>query len=242
MRKILLLLFVILLLTGCSSNAKSVDVIINESIQRNLNIPAVKYRNNSKDLYEYYLPLYVGKVQSTQTSNIFKHSGYEIVMNLDVSAVISNLFYVNDQEKYKKNENAIYHNNGTYLDVEQNKINYALHLFVDDEEKYYVQLNTNYFDFYSNVDLQHIDDTIDTMFTIAKSARVKANEIVSVYSSKPKPKLEVKKDELFDVYISENGHLDELITDDDFNGENDDWNTENFDINEDYGSGDVYGN
>ena len=234
--KAILILVLSLILTGCSSNNGSVDVMVNDAIERNLSTSAVKYSNNSKELYAYYLPVNIGKVKSTPTSNIFKQSNYEIVMNLDVSAVISNLFYEINEEKYLNKSNCLFYNGGTFKDARNNKLNYAIFVY-QDGDGYYVEFNSNYFDFYSKVHYDFIDDVIDTMFTIAKSAKINVNEIVSAYSSRPKPKLEVEKEDIYDVYISEEGPLEELLGDSEYNGEDGDWNIEYFDLNGDFGSG-----
>lgn len=125
MKKILLPLFIILLLTGCSKIDKNTneykDIVNSILISDNKNV------NTASEGYKYYIPIGVGLVYDGEFNKKFKVNDTELFLYVDVVSYYYkyNLNYVNDGY-------GVYYfsrlNDNGYISIVENTDNYYLNI------------------------------------------------------------------------------------------------------------------
>lgn len=190
-------------------------------------------QNNHKDLFSYYLPFNVGKKETTDVSSILSIEGYDVVMNLNVSAVITDKYYststYNTSESLGTVElsNTIFSNSGFYKDYEKKEQKYSYYITKATDDSYLVLLKTKYFTYLTNVPLELLPLVTDQLFAIARSTRINAEKIVTVYSKKEQIKFEQKIVQIYQEQVPVNGALSEMIYGN--NSDDTDWNVDELD-------------
>ncbi len=201
----------ILMLCGCSANPATLDTALTQKINKVIQQPALCIADNHKTLFSYYAEPSVGRMESTMTSNVFLVDGIEVVMNLDISTVINSKYYPDVLMNPKANGDEIVFISGLLDACDGNQYDYAVSVYLLNNGKFYVDVQTHYVNFYSTVDYVMIDDVVVSMLKIARSVEVNESEIISYYSSKPTDEHQREKIDLFQQEIAENGRLDELL-------------------------------
>lgn len=122
MKKILLPLFIILLLTGCSkidnSTKEYKDVVNSILINNNRNV------NTASFGYKYYIPIGVNLVYDSNLNKKFKIKDTKIVLYVDIIS-----YYYKNKLNYEENNKNIYYYsklNDGYISIEKNEKDYYL--------------------------------------------------------------------------------------------------------------------
>ena len=205
------MLLAVLMLCGCSANYADFETAMNQKIEKVIQQPALCIADNHKTLFSYYTEPSIGRMDSTMTSNVFLIDNVEVVMNLDISTVMNTKYYSDVVTSSKANGNEIYFFTGMLSSCDGNEYEYSVSVYLLNNGKYYVDVQTHYVNFYSAMDYVMIDDVVVQMLKIARSVEVNELEIISYYSSKPADEHQREKVDLFQQEIAENGRLDELI-------------------------------
>ena len=201
----------ILMLCGCSANPAGLQTALSQKINQVIQQPALCIADNHKTLFSYYAEPSVGRMESTMTSNVFLIDNVEVVMNLDISTVINTKYYPDVLTHPKANGDEIVFISGLLGTCDGNDYEYSVSVYLLNNGKYYVDVQTHYVNFYSAVDYVMIDDVVVQMLKIARSVEVNEFEIINYYSSKPTDEHEREKVDLFQQEIAESGRLDELL-------------------------------
>ena len=201
----------ILMLCGCSANPADLQTTLHQKIDRVIQQPALCIADNHKTLFSYYAEPSVGRMESTMTSNVFLIDHVEVVMNLDISTVMNSKYYPDALTHHKANGDEIVFISGMLGGCDGNEHEYSVSVYLLNNGKYYVDVQTHYVNFYSAMDYVMIDDVVAQMLKIARSVEVNELEIISYYSSKPADEHQREKVDLFQQEIAESGRLDELL-------------------------------
>ncbi len=210
MKKIISLVAILMLLCGCSID-DDFDVQFIAELEQLASEPIANLANNNKPLYRYYISPEVGRRYSSMTSSVFVYRDEEFIMNLDIATII-NSEYQNDEIEIDTSE-SILTSEGQYLHFSQESYGYSLLVFETSDNKYFVELNTEFVDFYAHCEYTSIDDLVLEMMKIAKTVSIEEEEIVAVYSSKTVIEAQKEQVELFDIIIPEAGRIEELLGD-----------------------------
>lgn len=210
MKKIVIFI-IFLLLTGCTNNANRDldDAFINENIDLNVR------PNNSLTYYRYYLPSDVFEQDYEENTVLLKYENSNIVMNLNVASIINSEFYEEyalKDEGFFDDYKLSYEHFGTYLDIDNNLIDYFYRVY-EYEDDCLVHLMSKNMNFYASTIKDNLYDLTSKLLIIAKTCEVNNVDVISAYSSKSVIDYQKKQINLFDLVLPVNGKLDELILD-----------------------------
>lgn len=156
MKKILLLLTLLILLTGCTKvNNDNIDQIIKE-VQNNSH----KSKNTYRSGYKYYLPSNMNVVKSTFMNEIITQNKIDYYMYVDLVS-----YYNKVENKYTKKENAYLSKdistkeNIGYLEINQKN------------NKYLIEIMYNYAKIEVIVEEEQISDAITNSLIILSSIK-----------------------------------------------------------------------
>ena len=242
----LIVLLILPICYGCSINAVNEDTIADKlkiAAQEAFSQPAADYQNMSKELYQYYLPISIGKRESTPYSTVLICDNYEVLMSLNASSVIIDKYYTSkvsvdnityDIALYSEILNGTY-SDGTSMNISVNVLNF--------NDSYYLLVKAHYFSFLTNCPLTEMPTIIKDIIMIARSAKVDQVAILVAYSKKENINYQQETMTIFSQAIPENGTLAEMLDnyfpDYDFSADSQNNNTQDDNqITDDYTNGD----
>jgi len=130
MKKIMLLIGITLLLTGCVNvKNSSFDQIINNALKNN-----VELKNKSENGYTYYLPAGIKLVENDQSNLFFETEKYRMYMYVDLISYNHKI-----KETYKENTVSYYSTN-----IQKGEKYGYLEINLLDTQKYLVEIMYNY--------------------------------------------------------------------------------------------------
>lgn len=162
MKKIFILLIIsLLLITGCTVhnlNSKSIDEIINYTIESN---EGKKLKNNSFDGYSYYIPRELSFINKNDYNSILKdtNNNYYYIY----TDVIS--YYHKIEEKYKV-DNEVY-----YSKAINNKKKFGYFEINEYEDTYYIEAMYNYTKIESIVKKDNLNDAVTNICVILSTVK-----------------------------------------------------------------------
>ena len=186
MKKSIILLSLVLLLTGCINiNKSSYETIINEVLTSK-----VKVYNQYRDGYKYYLPhgLYVST--SKEYNEVIKSDRYNYYLYIDAISYLSNV-----KNKYKENNTSNYSlliNSGEksgYLEINEEK------------DKYLVEIMYNYAKIEVIVEEKDIKKALSNAIIILSSIRYNDSVLNSITGED----ILNYNDEAIDIFNSKSG-------------------------------------
>jgi len=208
-------IILVLFLTGCTVSANSMVQQVEKTLLRSVDSPAPPNFNQLTPLYRYYLPNHMGKRESNRVSTILLSDGVEIVMNLDIAAVVMYRFYRNELTNGLRPYTEVNRNwidtRGTFRHATGEVISYRVTVWEFDLSIHVVTLQTNYFVFTAITPLAKIDAVLADMISIAKSAVTDRNEIISLYSNKQIINYQQQVVELFEQIAPDSGRIIDMI-------------------------------
>ncbi len=209
MKKILLLICMTLMLTGCSAGAslKALEADLQALATAEIKMSA----DNNKSLYRYYSSPDVGRRVSTQTANVFTYRNDEFIMNLDIATIINEEFYDSvDTFRFNVDESML-SISGPYTNTANEEFEFSFQVYDFNESKYLIYMETQYVNFYSYCEYTNIAPMALEMMKIAKTVEVEKETIITLYSSKPTTEYVREQVDLFEETIADNGRIEELL-------------------------------
>ena len=128
-RKLLSLLMILVVLAGCSDiSVSSLNAQLRQAVQKAAEVQLSATNNIQKNLYTFYLPPHIGRVQSTETASILRVSNINLLMNLDVIDVIADTYYESENvfKKLVAQTQSQVSFEGTLTSVQQKPISYKV--------------------------------------------------------------------------------------------------------------------
>ena len=165
MKKILLLLLTLFLVTGCESANNTVNKIDVDKIFNTFLSKDTKLVNTSSNGYKYYLPSGVRLIESNNYNDKLFYNGYYYYLFIDTVS-----YYYNTSPEYNINSSLFYSNilsyNGKtgYAEIEEN------------DGLYRIKIYYNYASIETYVDYGNIKQTITNMCYILNS--IKFNDVI----------------------------------------------------------------
>ena len=210
MKKFLVLLLLVCLI-GCNKEPSSLDLRVDEAINR-----ALEEKNHIakyKDKYlSYYVDPSIGRIEASSTSHVFDLDGNKFVMNLDVSNVINESLF-----ELKENNidiESFITRSGVYTNYEGVEEPYTIDVYRN-EGVYLLLFNTNYLNFYSYTNEINCPLLVEEMMSIAKSVVINKKTVINDFNIKEIITYQPSYLDLFEEKIPENGSVEELIKEDD---------------------------
>ncbi|MDR1794302.1 MAG: hypothetical protein LBR25_02805 [Erysipelotrichaceae bacterium] len=228
MIKILIAGLLLSILTGCGVNEDNLKTVLDQTIQSALAVAAYPSQNQHKSFYSYYLPLNVGKKESTETSVVLEVENNMVLMTLNVSAVVANRYYpLETTLPSPVSSNVLYRKEGTFTDYNKQIVKYAMYISKSGSNTYLLYLWTDYFEFKCDVPISALPNVINYLFAIVRSCRVNHNAVLATYTHKESLNNVVETVDLFKKKVPESGPLTEILEGKD---DNYDWSVEESDV------------
>lgn len=200
MKKIVLFVLSLLLLSGCASDKKTED-ILSSSLGRPLPIGL----NQNKGLFKYYIAPDMGIKSSNNISSVIKMGDSDIMLRLNVSNIITKYYDENKKYEFSEDERVTRYD-GTYLDRDDVRQFYVLYEIDMNNQKAVVLENeaVALMGLISTVDYEYV---LSSMMMVMRSVDVEEKSVVAEYSNKEVIEYNSFHEEFFEQKIPESGSL-----------------------------------
>lgn len=211
--KKLIIIFVCVLLVSCSSSL-NLKVSIDDVFAIESNAMKLR-RNNYSDYVDYYLPSDVYEYSADKLSNVFSYNDSKIIMDINIPGIINSEYYsfrnIAD-EGFFDNNKLVYHKDSTFVDMEGNIHNYFLNIYEYRKQYlvYFVSRDLVFYGYSNETDLVQLCSKI---MLIAKSSKVKNEDVVANFSTKEVIDYQKKQINLFEKIMPVNGDIRDFMVD-----------------------------
>ena len=177
---------------------------------------AMKIRkNNYTDYVDYYLPSDLSEEESGKLSNTFRYGESSVIMNVNIAGIINTKYYEEQDivnEGFFDESRSLYRRNAYYLNTDGDSREYLYELYRY-EDHYLLYFISPELVFYGYVSEEDVIPLTSRILLIAKSASVKDEDVIAVYSSKDVIDYQKKQVNLFETIMPVNGVIHDLMTD-----------------------------
>lgn len=211
LRNITVTCLALLLMTGCANSSKSFDAVMNSALSSPLPIAA----NHSKNLYRYYVPPSVGVKSSNQNSTLFNIDNNEVMMNLNISQIVSSKYY-EEGELEERNltsldfENILYSYSGSYFDTYSISRKLDVYVLRMSDDRVALLANNRLIDMIAVIPEASLPQVLESVLTILRSVEVDETRVVAAYSTKEIIDRDAIYSQFFEQVPPENGTLQDM--------------------------------
>ena len=205
--KKMFLCFLVLLMCGCtkvSDVRNEVDNLVKDMAGEEINLVA----NHKKKYYSYYVPTSVSNIESTDTHNIFEYNGVNIMMNLNITDIITYSIYSQKKDDSEIFENELIIYNRKNLVYANKEYDLSIYKF---SENYVVRLDSDDVVMASSMKENYVVNTLRQMILIASSVTVNYDAVIDNFSNKDFIDFEKEQVDLFKIIVPKDGRIEELI-------------------------------
>ena len=229
MKKIIISIMALLLLSGCSSAAKSstsrnLTRVISQAMD--LQLPGPDYNNAKKEYYTYFYTKGIGRSERDATSNIFEIYGNKAILNLDVAGIINSTYYT-DETAYGIPlrdidilDNVKQIQTGQCTNSSGEKFFYRIMINDLDSDLQYILVQTRDFVFVATCYNTQADEVLFEMIKIIRSCTADREKVIADYSNVREDQKRSTIITLFKEVLPESGkiidYLPDWMTDPDF--------------------------
>lgn len=190
MRKLCCLMLCLLVLVGCQYSTTNLANDLVSALKQADQIEPLDFSNANKDIYDYYQPRDVGRIQSNTLSSVFKKDNVQFIMNFNPNHVVI-LDYYNKDGALQKMEPSVERKSSTYISIvgtyngnAKSLYDYNLKLELLDNGSYFIDFDMEYVNFYAVSHPAQIESLVKTMYQMGASFNFDAEHIVALYSMK----------------------------------------------------------
>ncbi|MGB7595233.1 MAG: hypothetical protein WBL80_06685 [Erysipelotrichaceae bacterium] len=216
MQKILKILVLALLLSGCRVNNVDIKVDITVALDAASNADLIMNQSLHKANYVYYLPPDVGRKESSQSSTILVIQNTNVLMNLDIVSVLSDRFYKSDKiellRAFIAASTPIYKKEDATFDLDHKSLPYAATIVTVEGNSVLISLQTRYFLFSAIAPFALASDLLYDMLLIARTCRVNADQVVLRYSNRETINYQKETLDIFSQLAPESGKVIDMIS------------------------------
>lgn len=211
--KKLILVALVAALWGCTVKkenlTQTVQTMIASVEKEQSSVPA----NQRREYFSYYLPRHIGKRFASMDMVAFVKGSVVFYMNINIPDIIVNTYYKNEQDlsanKQPAPGNRLVYEQGQMRNNQQNYRSYEVSVY-EIETQYLLFLNYGRTQFTSLVALADIEETLYSMFQIARSVQLNTEAILRDYSNKSIVVIHDKYN-LFESTFPESGVIRDLL-------------------------------
>ncbi len=214
-KNIIGILLILLICSGCTkADIRDLSGYMENSVQEALELPVSQYQTNKKTYYSYYLPLSVGRRQTTESSDVLVVNGREVQMSLNASAVVSEKYYTSMATYLNtvENEQAVFskvYQTANYLNRD---MTFSVNLFEIDHQ-YFLMVRTMYFYYLCECEIYEVPDLLRSILSVARTTSINSSEIIAAYSNKEVITYSQEAQSIFAQNVPENGTLEQMLKD-----------------------------
>ncbi|MBQ3385410.1 MAG: membrane lipoprotein lipid attachment site-containing protein [Erysipelotrichaceae bacterium] len=218
MKRLIVLLLAVFLLTGCTKQVEFTNDLRRKTIDSiddalTVELPEFSENNSEKEFYSYYLFPGIGRREIDEISNIFVIYGNEAVLNLDVAGILTRSVYeesaLRSIESFRE-KNFI--KNGVCKNSRGLNMAYHIEMKVVDSIAYII-FQTNQFIFTASCPVLEADETAYEMIKTVRTCSVDTNKVIDKYSNIDKAQYDVSTIKLFKEVLPESGRIIDYMDD-----------------------------
>lgn len=213
-RKLLSLLLSLVVLAGCSDlSVSSLNAQLRQAVQTAADIQLSATNNIQKNLYTFYLPPHIGRVQSTETASILRVSNINILMNLDVIDVIADTYYETENvfKRLVAQSQAQVSFDGTITTIQQKSIPYKVTVIDLGHREVLLTLESGYFIMTAIAPVADAATILEDMVLLVRSAIVDKQQVLVAYSTRESIDYQQETINLFEQIAPESGSVLDMI-------------------------------
>lgn len=213
MKRLLLSIIVLLSLVGCTKYSDDLNALLSQKVDEALTIAADR-PNYNHQYYSYYIEPCVGRIRSSEASNIFNYLGTRIILNLNVSGIISSAYYPSELvDDLKLSELQLLANkNGTYIDYFNEEHPYDICLY-QVSNGVLTLFHSDTIDLYSISGKYDAVEISKVMMRIARSIKIDRELVISTFSRQQMIYNKKETIQLFQNLAPESGVIEQLFVD-----------------------------
>mgnify|MGYP003426708616 CR=1 FL=1 len=217
-KKFWLIIGISFLLAGCSVTRSNVKEPASKQLDDAVTAEICSSVNINKGLISYYLEPSIGRISGNKSNSVFKIDGYEVVLNIDVSSVITTKYYgggTNEQDfrDIDAFPNQIDEVTGSFLSGSGIIKDFRYRLYRVSDNEYGILLQTSNLIMVGKTGRGDVLDVIRKMMSILRTCRVDEEKIISTYSKKELINYKKETLDIFQKTYPENGSLQDMISD-----------------------------
>ena len=213
-RKLLSLVVILVVLAGCSDiSVTSLNAQLRQAVQKAAEVQLSATNNIQKNLYTFYLPPHIGRVQSTETASILRVSNINILMNLDVIDVIADTYYESENvfKKLVAQTQSQVSFEGTLTSVQQKPITYKVTVIDLGNREVLLTLEGGYFILTAIAPVSDTATILEDMVLLVRSAIVDKKQVLVDYSTRESIDYQQETINLFEQIAPESGSVLDMI-------------------------------
>ena len=217
-KKFWLIIGISFLLAGCSVTRSNVKELASKQLDDAVTAEICSSVNINKGLISYYLEPSIGRISGNKSNSVFKIDGYEVVLNIDVSSVITTKYYgvgTNEQDfrDIDAFPNQIDEVTGSFLSGSGIIKDFRYRLYRVSDNEYGILLQTSNLIMVGKTGRGDVLDVIRKMMSILRTCRVDEEKIISTYSKKELINYKKETLDIFQKTYPENGSVQDMISD-----------------------------
>ena len=204
----------LVVLTGCSDvTLSSLNSQLRAALERSSAIQLTATNNIQKNLYSFYLPPHMGRVQSTDTASILRVNNVNILMNLDVIDVIADTYYAtkNVFKRLVAQSQSVVSFDGTLTTTQQKTIAYKVTVIDIGNNEVLLTLESGYFILTAIAPIAETSSILEDMVLLVRSARVDKDQVLVNYSTRESIDYQQETIDLFEQIAPESGSVLDMI-------------------------------
>lgn len=213
-RTLLSLLMILVVLAGCSDiSVSSLNAQLRQAVQNADEVQLNATNNIQKNLYTFYLPPHIGRVQSTETASILRVNNINILMNLDVIDVIADTYYESENvfKKLVAQTQAQVSFDGELTSVQQKPISYKVTVIDLGNREVLLTLEGGYFILTAIAPVADTTTILEDMVLLVRSAIVDKKQVLVDYSTRESIDYQQETIDLFEQIAPESGSVLDMI-------------------------------
>lgn len=207
MRKLVVLLLI--LLVGCTANVEKIKPQIDQAITSAIQAKISHVLNQNTPYYSYYLPPHIGRRFVNEVATILVSNNDEIVLQLDVPSIISQRFYRTNnanKETLETTQSYYYEYEGVFIDDKEETHPIKLTIS-ENQDRFVIYIQSDNFILSSSVKLSRVEEIVNDMIVILRSAVARKDKVVVAYSNKQVINYRQQVLEIFEQVAPESGTL-----------------------------------
>lgn len=205
---------ILVVLAGCSDiSVSSLNAQLRQAVQKAAEVQLSATNNIQKNLYTFYLPPHIGRVQSTETASILRVSNINLLMNLDVIDVIADTYYESENvfKKLVAQTQSQVSFEGTLTSVQQKPISYKVTVIDLGNREVLLTLEGGYFILTAIVPVADTATILEDMVLLVRSAIVDKKQVLVDYSTRESIDYQQETINLFEQIAPESGSVLDMI-------------------------------
>ena len=215
--KLYVMLVISLGLSGCAHTG-DFSATLDQSLETALNAPVAEFRTKNRDIFSYYLPIHMGRIDAGPSSVRLLSRNQVIVLNVDVINLLNQAYYrsVSNPLRDAINRDAANYVREGYLKrMDDVSVPYLITVSSLSESTVFVQVQTDALIISSIHPVQLTPEMLGDMVGLARTTVVNNAAVLTTFSNREVISFQRESLNIFSQIAPESGTVIDMITDPD---------------------------